>query len=378
MNILGRLHQKTQLPHWFGLLALAFFLPGCGQSDDPVVAEEYFQTVEPLTLLASDRYAVERQFSGLVVPRQTTDISFELSGELAALAVDEGDRIEPGQVLAKLDTQLLQAERNQLRAQRSDLDAQLVLNASNRERQKNLKSRGFAADQRLDELAAERDSLAANTARIDAALAANQIRLNKSQLVAPFGGTVSRRFIDGGAVVANGQPVFRLLESAAMEIRAGVPARLVGAVNIGDSVEVAAANQRWSGVVLAVGSDVTRATLTVPVRISIGQDADVVAGDQAYLLLDEPVETAGFWVPLAALTDGMRGLWNVYVLAPLSGGLHRLEARDVTIEYLADDRAFVSGALAADELIAASGLQRLVPGQQVRLSDPAALADNRG
>jgi len=94
----------------------------------------------------------------------------------------------------------------------------------------------------------------------------------------------------------------------------------------------------------------------------------VVSGAQAYLKLSETVDGTGVWLPLTALTEGIRGLWNVYVLIPITDSeLFRIETRDVQISYANTEDAFVSGALADGEWVVATGLQRLVPGQTVRL-----------
>ncbi len=349
------------------LILFAGSLVACSTETPSDAADVYHHLASGLIVEQVDQYEVPRQFAGLVVPSQSTDIGFELGGEVAMMQVDEGARVESGQPLALLDTRLLDAERDQLQAQQNDLRARLQLNRTNWQRQNDLKERGFAADQRLDELAAEYQSLNANLAQLDASLMANRTRLDKARLVAPFGGTISRRFVDEGAVVGAGQTVFRLLEEGMREARVGVPARLVDRLAVGDQLPVWSAGQTWQGTVLAIGSDITRATLTVPVRVALPVDANVVAGDQAYLNLAETVVDSGFWVPMTALTDGVRGLWNVYVMQPSGNGLQRIEQRDVIVVYSDDERAFVRGALADSETIVAAGLQRLVPGQQVRL-----------
>ena len=144
--------------------------------------------------------------------------------------------------------------------------------------------------------------------------------------------------------------------------------RLLDDIKSGQSVKITVAGQIASGVVLAIGTDVTRATLTVPTRIALPAGSQVVPGAQAYLTLVERVNETGLWLPLTALTEGIRGLWNVYVLLPVADStLYRIETRDVQITYANEHSAFVSGALADAEQVVATGLQRLVPGQIVRL-----------
>ena len=79
----------------------------------------------------------------------------------------------------------------------------------------------------------------------------------------------------------------------------------------------------------------------------------------------------GTWLPFAAITEGLRGLWVIYALVPAEGGGYRIEARDVEVLYAAEDRVFVRGAIADGELLVGAGLQRVAPGQTVRLAAAA-------
>ncbi|MDX1570736.1 MAG: efflux RND transporter periplasmic adaptor subunit [Xanthomonadales bacterium] len=367
--------MNSILARYGALVALALLVSGCsGDPGEP--DEEYHQQVEALAIERNEQLEIEREFAGLVLPRQSSDIGFELAGKIVALAVDEGDRVEPGQLIASLDKRLLESERDELRAQKDELQARLELNEANLKRALDLQEKGFAADQEIDELNAEKKTLQANMARVEAALVANQDRLDKSELFTPFGGAVSRRFVDVGSVVASGAPVFRVIEEATLEARIGVPVRLVNQLKPGDTIPILAAGKRTQGEIITVGSDVTRATLTVPVRIGISAKTGAIPGDQAYAVMRDEIDRAGFWLPASAVTDGLRGLWVVYVPVadPEQPGLFHLESRDVRVLYADDERVFVAGALATGENVVTGGLQRLVPGQKVRLKAGEALA----
>ncbi|MEM6576819.1 MAG: efflux RND transporter periplasmic adaptor subunit, partial [Pseudomonadota bacterium] len=254
----------------------------------------------------------------------------------------------------------------ELSAQLEEIVANIELNRLNNKRIVELESKGFASKQRADELATEYDTLKARQAQVEAALTTNQTRIDKSELRAPFDSTVSARFVDAGAVVNAGTPVLRLLESGQAEARVGVPVRMLDSLSVGQDVSLSVAGQATTGQVIALGQNVTRSTLTVPVRVVLAPDAPAVFGDQAYLQLDETIVADGFWVPLEAITEGMRGLWNVYAARPeADGSAYVIESRDVRVLFAETRRAFVSGALAGDELIIQSGLHRLVPGQRV-------------
>ena len=71
-------------------------------------------------------YEVSRAFIGQVEPQKTVSVSFELAGRLSEITVDEGDRVSAGQIVARQDLALLEAERAQLLATKSATEAQLT------------------------------------------------------------------------------------------------------------------------------------------------------------------------------------------------------------------------------------------------------------
>jgi RND family efflux transporter MFP subunit len=353
---------QTQMVTWSVLVLLVACSP------EPVSQPPYHHRVDPLTVNHQDNYQLIRSFTGIVAAKQQAELGFELAGKLTHITVDEGDRVNKGQVLAALDTVLLARERDELQAQLRETEAQLTLVQQNLKRIDSLSEKGYASVQQQDELTSERQVLKAGLERLSAALAANQTRLDKSQLRAPFDAVVSRRYVDVGAVVNAGAAVLRLLEDAPMEARIGLPIRLLGQVTVGETVDLQTAENKLSGAVLTIGSDVDSNTRTVPIRVQLPAKAPLVDGQLIDLHLPETVQEQGFWIPMTALTDGLRGLWNVYVLVPDDETeRYRLEARDVQIVHADLERAFVSGALADGERIAKAGLQRLAPGQVVKL-----------
>ncbi|NNF16304.1 MAG: hypothetical protein HKN70_06125, partial [Gammaproteobacteria bacterium] len=83
------------------------------------------------------------------------------------------------------------------------------------------------------------------------------------------------------------------------------------------------------------------------------------------------VAATGFRVPITALTEGERGLWNVLLLAPdsslTSEGSHVVQTRAVELHYQDGTFAYIGGPLQHDDLIVAAGVNRVVPGQHVRV-----------
>ncbi len=336
----------------------------------------YFHQVRPFYAEEQPSYDLMRRLSGVISARQHAEIGFEQGGKIAVIHVDEGDLITRGELVAEMDTELLDIEATQLRAQLADIESRLKLARSSLRRNLELKQQGFASEQRIDELEAEQASLAASIESIKARQASNRSRIEKSVLKAPFDGIVSRRFVDQGAVVNAGTALVRLQEEGRMEAHVGIPIPLIPAmekaISRGLPLTVMINSIATEANVLAVGADMNPVTRTVSARLSLPGLPNVINGDLMTLLLPETIDQAGFWVPISAITDGMRGLWTVYALMPTGdqsefGEIYRIESRDIHVEYTTGDQAYIQGSLESGEAIVHGGLNRFVPGQRVLL-----------
>jgi RND family efflux transporter MFP subunit len=353
---------------------------GAGNADDK---PPYHHLVKTYPLVPASSYAVNRHFVAKVEARQRVVLGFELAGTVATVAVDEGELVEQGQLLARLDTQLLDVELQQSAAQLQEIKAKQKLAKLELQRQQTLKEKGFTAEQRIDELNAELDVLAAQLLSQQATVAATQARIDKSSLYAPYDGQVAVRYVDGGAVVA-GQDVLQILERGDIEVRAGIPAELAAGLNVGDKLTVeksmveANTKGRADAEIIAIGHTVNDITRTVNIRLALPDEMTSVDGGLVYLSMDDLRQQAGFWIPATALSASVRGLWNVLVVVPVDENiaddatpvlstLFRLEARSVHLLHMSGDRAFINGEFSAGESIVATGVHRLAVGQVVRV-----------
>ncbi|ANG63593.1 efflux transporter periplasmic adaptor subunit [Marinobacterium aestuarii] len=344
-------------------------LAGCADSDATQAAPANYHVARSQVLQQQPGYALRRTFIGKVQARQSASIGFEQSGKVAKLLADEGETVLKGAVLAEQDTELLHIERQELQAQLQQTQADLALVQANLKRLNSLNKRGFSSEQSLDELQARQKGLQATRARVHASLAASQLRIDKSTLRAPYSAQISRRLTDEGEVVGAGSPAFTLLQSGPAEVHVGVPVDMLEQLHAQQQLDVRLGTRQLSARLLTKGFDVDPITRTVSLRLELPAGALSVNGELAYLALEQSFQQPGYWVPLSALTDGLRGLWNIYSLEPQAeAGLYELQSRDVQVLHATATDAYVTGALADGERVLSAGLQRLVPGQIVKLA----------
>jgi len=380
--------------------------------------------VETRPLRYTSAFTTTRRFTGTVEARRRAELTFEGTGRVAEILVDDGEGVTEGAPLARLDVRQLVAERAEIEARRVRLEAQLaelvagpraeVVDAAQasvaalteelalarqlQERRAELAARGSVSAEQLDtsraavrtlearlegaqarlaelENGSREETVAAQRGalgELDASLASMDVRIERGTLLAPFAGTVEARLLDEGAVVSQQMPrtAFVLVETGALEVRVGLPGGVVAEVE----EDPAALDLRFGGARLPVRSIralpvVDPGTRTVTVVLDLDAAAARAAGARPgdVVTLRVPVEQAerGAWVPIAALSESQRGLWSAYVLEPTPGGGAVARRAELEVLHVESDRAYVRGTVPDGARIIASGAHRVTAGQAV-------------
>lgn len=373
MRILTRIFQNKILTSMLFILSLS----GCQQEVTTHSKKINFQTVTTDTLVSSLSYQHTRQFTGTIRAGNTTGIGFELAGKLNRLTVVSGDKVKTGKLLAQLDTRLLEAKRQEIDASLSQNDADLNLAKSTLNRSLELQLKGYISEQQIDELKGQLNSLLAAQNKLLASKHANALRIEKSSLFAPFDGVISKRHNNLGAVVTLGMPIFTLVQNKNPQAFIGVPVKLAQQLKTKQNVSLKVGDKQYLAQIAGIGAEVNPITRTVPLRLSLPIDAQVINGQLAYLVYKTHIQQTGYWVHISALTDGIRGLWNLYVIIPTDTSdidqTFNIERRDVEIIYTKDDLAYIQGAISIDENYVSQGLHKLVVGQKVKRNTAMAI-----
>ncbi|MEM7025563.1 MAG: efflux RND transporter periplasmic adaptor subunit, partial [Pseudomonadota bacterium] len=345
-----------------GVLAGGTTLLHLRAADVPVV-ERAPLPVETLRAQREQGYAIEERFVGRLEPARETELAFERGGLVVEVLAEEGDRVVAGAAIVRLDRASLEAERDRLEAERNALLADRELAQITEERQRDLSAKGHSSVQRYDEARLATRALEARIGEIDAAIAGVDIDLRKSEVIAPFAGTIAARMVDEGAVVAAGSPLVRLLESDRPRARIGLSPEAAATLDPASSYSLEAEDVVLKASLVAIREDLATATRTVPVLFDIEDAGQVRFGDLVELVVRREVGTSGFWLPRAALNEGQRGLWDVLVVVETADG-SEIARETVEILHVERDRVFVRGTL-ADQAVVISGPHRVIPGQKV-------------
>jgi HlyD family secretion protein len=284
-----------------------------------------------VTVAARTAFTESVLVTGSLIPRLEVLISPQIEGyRITELLVDEGDRVEEGQVLARLDKNTLQAQLAQLEAQQTRADAAIAQARSNITQAEANQKQAEAAFERAQDLvktgatsravfdereAAARTAVAsvmsskdglrvaeADKVAIQAQIQEAKVRLDYTEIKAPQAGLVSRRNARLGAVAsATGDPLFRIIAKGEVEMEAEAPEVYLPKMTNGMAarIDVAGLKER-QGTIRLISPEVDRTTRLGRVRIFIGDDKELRVGTFARAVINI-AESDGLGVPSSAI-----------------------------------------------------------------------------
>ena len=359
------------------IAGFVLFLAACGKEKEEKAAKEVVRPIKMMTVTSS-RDTLQRRFPGKVRAAKRADLAFQrVEGRLTQLPVDEGQRVKEGQLIAQLDQKDF---KNSLRDAQGQLaKAKAALESARTEYDRILriqkKDPGAASESMVVK---RREAVDQSKAEVDSAQAAVDTARDEfgyTTLRAPFGGVVSKRYVDNYQEIRAKEPIVSLDDVSSVEILVDVPELIVATFTESSETQVRAVAE-FAAVPgkqypLKVKERAKRAdpktqTYQVVFRMPQPDDINVLPGMTATVtgsarMQEETKEV--FIVPYIAVVADAAGSPNVWVVDKESLKVHRRLVR--TGELTGTESIEIIDGLKPGETIAFSGVSRLREGMQV-------------
>jgi RND family efflux transporter MFP subunit len=339
--------------------------------------------------LARQRAFVERLFvAGTLVARDEAMVGAQIDGlRIVEVLAEDGDRVEKGQILARLDRSQLDGLLAQNDAAVARADAAIAQARNQVEQSEAIRTQaaadllrarklepGIITQATLDQRVAAARSTEAQVAAAESALAvANadkrsreaerrelMVRVDRTDVRAPVAGLVSRRSARLGALaVGSGDPLFRIVTDGAIELEADVPEDSLAelALGMGANVDLPGSNNAVSGTVRLVSSEVDQTTRLGKVRIALAAQAHIGSFASASIVLARRTSVA---VPAAAVAQ----TGSVDSVLVVHDG--HIEQRTVTTGLTNDTETEITAGIAVGEAVVVRAAAFLRNGDAVR------------
>ncbi|NTF43397.1 efflux RND transporter periplasmic adaptor subunit [Rhizobium rhizogenes] len=347
--------------------ALGLGLAGCNEKK-----EEAAEVVRPVKVVEIAQADTTRKldYSGSVKARTDMNLGFRVSGKIVERKVDIGQKVKPGDVLARIDSTdyVLAVRRSQ-----ADLDSaekQVQTTELARDRAQKLFDKNVGSKSQLEQAELSYDQASSTRDSAVSALAEAKNQVAYSDLTSDMNGIVTTINADVGQVVSSGTPVITVAVDGEKEVLIAVPEMDIAQFKVGKTVKA----RFWSDDALVLDGKVREVSgsadqsRTFAVRVSLPADQRVLLGMTATIEAFADNTQPYVSIPLSALAqkDGQQIVWLVDRNA---GTVH---SRAIKVADFADDGVRIADGLKTGDVVVAAGTQFMTENMKVKL--PAAAA----
>lgn len=340
-------------------LAVASLLPlaGCGVGEASVSDKATIEAATPVpvetaTPIRSDIYATY-EATAAITTDSDAPVTARVAGELVELLAEEGDSVQAGQILARLDGERLRLEM---------LAARAELARARKEYQRNigLNERGLIS-------ASMFEGLKYDLSALEASYKLKQLNYDYSNIRAPIDGIVSAREIKPGQNINAGDVVFRVTETSELLAYLQIPQKQLPKFQAGHTAAVQVASMpdtSFSASILRISPTIDTRNGTFRATVSIdNNNGDLAPGMLGRFTIAYEKHSAALLIPADALINDDEQT-SVYVV---SKGEVTKRAVEIGIE--TDGKIEILGGLSEDDQIVVVGHGGLQDGSKVLASN---------
>jgi membrane fusion protein, multidrug efflux system len=346
------------------IATIACLLAACQQQSQQAAAP---RPVWVMTVGTSD-HAVGGSYTGEVRSRYESNIGFRVAGKITARAVNVGDQVKKGQLIARLDP-----NDSRLNAQAASADVQtaqanLALAQAELERRQQLYRQQFISKSALDTYQTQVKTAQARVTQAQSQAAVSQHQTAYTQLLADRAGVIGMIQAEPGQVVTAGQTVAQIYDLQTLEVQIAVPETLIDRLQVGDQAQVSLSDpaQVHAGRIREISPAANSQTHAFDLRIQLLQgDPRIKPGMTAQVTFNPASAAQKIIIPTTAVTrhGDQAAVWVI-------DKNQQAHLRPVTTGDLTEAGMEITTGLQAQETIATIGVHTLTEGMQVQAVTP--------
>jgi RND family efflux transporter MFP subunit len=352
-------------------------LARCGVACIAFLAAGQLQSQALVVVARAQRAPVAEQLNltGTAVARRVSRLSPKVDALVAEVLIDDGDAVEAGQMLLRMDAVIANVELNSAAAALEEAKAQLKNARRRRDESAELAGQNLVAESVYAGTIAEVEIRAAAVKRLEADLARQQEIVSRHTVTAPFAGVIAEKLVEVGQWVQRGTPVLELVEIDVLRIEVPIPQAYFQRVQVGTPVKVrfdASPGQVQEAAVsfrIPVSDPTAR---TFPVRIELdnrsGQQAPGMSARVAFLLGDSKSQEV-LQLPRDALVRQRDGTHLVWVVNESGSGWVASAVTVIPGRNVGDRVEVANKIITNGTRVVVRGNENLRDGQQVRIAE---------
>jgi membrane fusion protein (multidrug efflux system) len=308
--------------------------------------------VKIMTVKAEPQLADTFDLPAVVEPNRIVTIASEVSGRIERIPPEEGNKVSAGDLLVKLNTDLIRPDFESAKAQveRDQIEF---------DRMTNLTKENAVTQRDLDNATSQ---LAISKARLEGIRA----RLERTSILAPTSGVLNDLLVEEGEYVDAGKPVAQIVDTDTVKVVVEIPERDISFFSIGGKAEIFSntidPNESLAGTITFISELADSKTRTTRTEITLNNKKRLLrSGQIVHVILTRRILKDAILIPLLAVIPMEDGK-AVYVV-----NSSQAKRREVILDIIKGDQVRIKSGLEPGDKLIVAGHRFVAPGQKVNV-----------
>jgi len=308
--------------------------------------------VKVMTVTAVPQLADTFDLPAVVEPNKIVTVSAEVGGRIDRIAPEEGSKVRTGDLLIKLNTDLIRPEFESAKAQveRDQIEF---------DRMTSLAEENAVTQRDLDNATSQ---LAVSKARFEGIGA----RLERASIFAPTAGVLNDLLVEEGEYVNTGNPVARVVDTDTVKVVVEIPERDIAFFTVGEKadivVETKGQSESLEGTITFISELADPRTRSTRMEITLNNKQRLLrSGQIVHVSLTRQVLKDAVLIPLLAVIP-MEDSKVVYVV-----NSSQAKRREVMLDIIMGDQVQITSGLEPGDKLIIAGHRFVAPGQKVNI-----------
>lgn len=358
--------MHSKVPFFMALGVALLTLAACSRQE---AVQEPIRAVKLITV-GEAQLAASSDYAGEVRARIESRLGFRVPGKLMARAVEPGQRVQSGQLLAQIDPQDYQLATQAAQAAVAAAQSQRDVALADFKRFEALRAQNFISAAELDRREAAWKAAESSLTQAQSQLALQRNQTGYAQLLAAASGVVTGIEAEIGQVLAAGQTVVRLAHDGPRDAVFTVPEQVVATLRVGQSLQATlqATGQTLQGQVREIGASADPLTRTFQVKLALSASQSLPLGSTVNVLA--PKLHAGPVQVIKLPTTALRREGQTTTVWLLDESTMTVKSQPVQVQTVDGQDVVIASGLSAGQRVVAAGVHVLAPGQKVTVYNP--------
>lgn len=324
------------------VVALCLLLFSCGGKDEKMDFSKAGMKSSEVEVFEISKSDVSRviEIPGSIIPSEEIQVFSEISGRIQKINFKEGQRVQKGALLVQVDTDILRAQRKQLKVQ-------LELAQKDESRKKSLLAAKGISTEEYEKSFSGLESIQAEIGLID-------VQISKGEIRAPFSGRVGLRRVSDGAYISPTTMITTLIKDDEVKIEFAISERYASLVKSGQKVDFKASGNGtvYHAEVYAFESTISSDSRMLTIRAKMKNDQNLFPGTFVTLSYNLGQEKEAMMIPAGSVIPVLKGQKimvirnGVVVDVPVELGIRTSDKVQIMGEINPGDQVLTSGLLA--------------------------------